>query len=409
MKRKREKGAIVIEATISLTAFIFAIFTILSLVDIAYVQAKMSVALNSAAKEISQYSYLYYKLNLDELDASLSEGTGDSKEMIENTIDGVGEVMDSLTEAENCISNGNFDKMMTAINNGTGSANEMINMYADEVSEDPKGFIIGMGKLAGSELKEEAKVVLGQVLAKAFMKKNLKAFSEQDPDAFLRKYHVVDGMDGLDFNYTTLMAYGTSNQINLVVTYDVEVMQLLNIDFKFKFQQCAKTQAWGNGISVIHPQSIWDTMEPMQAGKYIIAKEKENYTYTFSGANVEAYSNSRGKNQFIAIAAMDPGAPKYQEKSQIKYRIKKLYENMYSEVNKKGNPITVKDGAGNDVTINSDPKTRTYRMVIIVPEDSDTTLLEQVIKEYKEANPEYKLNIEIKQDYGKKQGTEKNS
>lgn len=63
MKRKREKGAIVIEATISLTVFIFAILTILSLVDIAYVQAKMSVALNSAAKEISQYSYLYYKFN----------------------------------------------------------------------------------------------------------------------------------------------------------------------------------------------------------------------------------------------------------------------------------------------------------------------------------------------------------
>lgn len=199
MKREREKGAIVVEATISLTAFVFAMLTILSLVDIAYVQAKMSVALNSAAKEISQYSYLYYKFNLDEFDASLSDGTENSKKTVENTIDGIGEVVDSLSEVENSISARDFDTMFSAIKKGAGSANDVVNMYADQISEDPKGFIVGMGKLAGSELKEEAKVVLGQVLAKAFMKKNLKAFSEQDPDAFLKKYHVVDGMDGLDF------------------------------------------------------------------------------------------------------------------------------------------------------------------------------------------------------------------
>ena len=54
MKQKKERGAIVVEATISLTAFIFAIFTILMIVDVCYTQAKISTALNSATKEISQ-------------------------------------------------------------------------------------------------------------------------------------------------------------------------------------------------------------------------------------------------------------------------------------------------------------------------------------------------------------------
>ena len=48
-RRKRERGAIVVEATIALTAYIFAIFTILSIVDICYIQAKMSIALDESA------------------------------------------------------------------------------------------------------------------------------------------------------------------------------------------------------------------------------------------------------------------------------------------------------------------------------------------------------------------------
>ena len=56
---KKENGAIVVEATISLTAFMFAILTVIMVLDICYTQAKIGIALNATAKEISQYSYLY--------------------------------------------------------------------------------------------------------------------------------------------------------------------------------------------------------------------------------------------------------------------------------------------------------------------------------------------------------------
>jgi hypothetical protein len=42
-----------------------AIFIILSIITICYAQAKIGTALNAAAKEISQYTYLYYALNGD--------------------------------------------------------------------------------------------------------------------------------------------------------------------------------------------------------------------------------------------------------------------------------------------------------------------------------------------------------
>ena len=56
---KSESGSVTIEATISLTAFMFAIVTLLTIVNICMIQARMSVAINTTAKELSQYSYLY--------------------------------------------------------------------------------------------------------------------------------------------------------------------------------------------------------------------------------------------------------------------------------------------------------------------------------------------------------------
>ena len=40
MREKNEKGAIVVEATLSMTAFMFAILILLSIADIAYTQTR---------------------------------------------------------------------------------------------------------------------------------------------------------------------------------------------------------------------------------------------------------------------------------------------------------------------------------------------------------------------------------
>ena len=64
-----EKGAIVIEATLSLTFFMFLIVMLLSIVNICIAQAKIAVALNETAKEISQYSYMYTLTGINEIQA----------------------------------------------------------------------------------------------------------------------------------------------------------------------------------------------------------------------------------------------------------------------------------------------------------------------------------------------------
>lgn len=249
MRESRERGAVIVEATISLTVFIFLMFTLLSIVNIYYIQAKIGIALNGAAKEVSQYSYIYYKLGIPGMEQEISNGTEGSYSMGRATIEGLSAMIGAFEGAQEGIGTGDFSQVYDSISEGAAAGEELISMYADAITDDPKAFIAGMAQLAANQGVEWAKARLGQAIAKAFMKKNLKANSSDDPDSFLKRYHVVDGLNGLDFGGSVLMAGGNSNEILFVCTYDVEVIKLLNIDFKFTFTQFAKTVSWGTGVS----------------------------------------------------------------------------------------------------------------------------------------------------------------
>lgn len=402
MRKDRERGAIVVEGIISLTTFMFAIFTILSIVNIAYIQARMSNALNSAAKEISQYSFFYYKFGIDQAEAGLSQSDDvvQSRELADNTVEGIGALMDNLTGANSSLQSGNFDSLVDNIEQGRNNVDGMVNDWADAIEKDKKGFIIGMGKMLGNELKEEGKSLLCEVLAKAFMKKNLKAYPDDDPERFLQAHRVVGGMSGLDFEYTTFLQDGTSNEIRLVVTYDVHVLDFLNIDFDFTFRQCVKTTAWGRGISRINPEdsmpistpstSIWDTGGGAR-GKYIVASEKEKYEYTDSHHHFDAYEPDT--NTFISIISVDTTT-----NSSIEIRLNDALNDMREGVEELGENITVTDSEGNKVTLPSDPETRNYSIVLVVPDSSNMEEVAAIVKDFEKANPG--VTVEVRTGYG---------
>ena len=53
MKRRNQDGAIVVEATLSLSFFAFLITAILTMVNVCYTQAQMGILVNGIAKDIS--------------------------------------------------------------------------------------------------------------------------------------------------------------------------------------------------------------------------------------------------------------------------------------------------------------------------------------------------------------------
>jgi hypothetical protein len=250
------------------------------------------------------------------------------------------------------------------------------------------------------------KVLLGKTLAKTFMEKNLMAHKDDNADAFLKRYRVVDGLAGLDFEYSALMAYGTSNQIQLCVTYDVSVIKLLNVDFTFTFRQVAKTTAWGNGISKIKPEentsleesTVWDNPSSTERGKIIVLEEKKNYTYTSSGQGFDAYNNAGGKNEFVTIMSVDTSMDTYKDANKIRYAMNSNYSKMETGVSKLDETIYVQNQSSATVPVTSNKDTRTYKVVLVVPADSDMTVVNKAVSDFKANHPG--VEVEVNTKYG---------
>lgn len=430
-RQKNENGAIVIEATISLSVFVFVIFTILSVVNICYIQARINFALNSAAKEISQYTYLYYALGADEVQAGWYEDTSEERDLASDTISGVSDFLDTVSGIENNAASGDFDALISQLNtiaNGedesVNAVKDLVNQYSDKIKDDPKQFLFGMAKLAGTEIAEVAKVYLAEIIAEAFMNKNLVGNTDDTMDAYLKRHNVVDGKDGLDFSGSSMMAYGVSDKIQLMVTYDVEVIKLLNIDFKFTLSQCSQTASWGNGVSMIqdsnveveiptnpdlpdHLQptepSLWEMDSATERGKLIVSYEKKNFVYTKEGRGHGFDAFEPDTNTFVSIISINTYDKTYQDPNKVKSRITKGYKDLKNGVKDLDEGILVNkctvDGSQNIVTQNSPPSSRKYKVIVVVPEGYDSAQRSAIIDSIESANSD--VTVVIKAKYGK--------
>ena len=60
--------------------------------------------------------------------------------------------------------------------------------------------------------------------------------------------------------------------------------------------------------------------------------------------------------------------------------------------------IPVKNSSGSDATINSDKNTRTYKVVIVVPDSADMSTVNTAVSNFKAKNPG--VDVEVKTGYG---------
>ncbi len=411
MKNSREKGAIVVEATISFTAFIFTLLTILLIVHMAYAQARVGIALNAAAKEISQYSHLYFKSGIASKEQEWDSQVSDERGLVNETIDGLGMMIDTFHGMSDDAASGDFASMVEKAEGGAQAAGGIVSQYADRIAEDPKEFIYGMGQLALLEGMGEAKNVLGAEIARAFMKKNLKAYAEDDPDAFLKRYHIREGMDGLDFRYTSLFP-GGSKTVQLVVTYKISAIRLLGMDLGFQIRQCAKTSGWDNGHSIIAAEaspapskgdkntpSVWDTN---QYGEKLIAIEKQKYPYVDSDRGFDAYDEK--SNTFVHITCKNTFKDSYPTSAKLKYALKTEYSNVWNMVDDLDENIAITAQNGRAATVHSPKDTRKIEIVLVVPENADKKLVDGAVdlfmKDFEGDTKTFPPSIRVVYGYG---------
>lgn len=198
-----EHGAILIEATLTLSFFMFAIFTLLTLIQIAYAQSRMSVALSSATKSIAEYAHIYYATGMDQ---AFPGSGGKSSELF-------GEVGDFL---------------------------EKVGGELGPISEELGGFMSGAGQAAqNTSIADLLKDAVGSSLVVGLMDTNLGDGSEGSAKAFKKHYRI----EGVSLLESKVMENG-SDSIFFRVKYKIRVIKLLNIDYSFNMSTWAYTDAW---------------------------------------------------------------------------------------------------------------------------------------------------------------------
>ncbi len=212
MDVKSEKGAVIIEAALSLSFFMFAMITIYSMFHISLAQARIGAALNATAKEISQYSYVYDLTSLNTKQANLAANGGAAASHLS---DDLGEI-DGFFDAIGGLASGVSD-----ITSSPENTESFLYYVLNEGIEQVKGDVTG-------------------AIAKMLMRKQFGS----DPDGFLKGLGVKDGMAGLSFIKTRIFSDGEEKSIFLDVRYKVTVVELLNMDLTLNFEQSARTRAW---------------------------------------------------------------------------------------------------------------------------------------------------------------------
>ncbi len=256
MNLLKEKGAIVVETTMSLTFFIFAMLMILSITNICLAQSKIGTALNSAAIELSEYSYLYKLTGLAEKHKEWAEKGSEANEQIGNVANGVSELyssVSSIAETGNHVDMSDFSSVMDTYNSvkdNVGQASASFNQIKEtmeEIADDPKAFILGVGALIGTEAWNRGNTWVSGMLGKAFMKKHLTDEKDGSCEDYLKWLRIIPQngsyLDSLNFSQSKVFENGVEN-IDLVVTYKIRVISLLGIKKDFRFTQRAQTKGW---------------------------------------------------------------------------------------------------------------------------------------------------------------------
>ena len=199
----KEHGAIIVEATVSLSIFMFAIYTILSIITICYTQERVAISLNSATKQVAQCGHLL-------------KATGANK-----VISG-------------------DDGSSTAIANKISEFLESLGSIVEGLAPDD---IVGLINGAAGSIKNDSVMDVIRTWAtdgvvERLMDKNLRTDGCSGLEDFKRKHRIKN----MNFIGSNVMEKG--DNIYMMVNYDVEVVKLLHIEKVFHFSHGAYAEIW---------------------------------------------------------------------------------------------------------------------------------------------------------------------
>ncbi len=215
MDLRQEEGSATIEAIIALTAFMFAMTSLIMLIQLVMVQTLLQNAINQTAKEISQDTYLYKAFGL----LNVKQDTSESNEQISKSINKTQEDLKTLLSA--FLDGGNISEV-----------NEDIDTQFQCIKSNLASGAVYMG-FRGIE----------NIVCNNIFKKYVTADGNKNTaDINLKRYHIIGGCSGLDFSSSKVL--DDKENIILIVKYSVKVFSPLGGFREVRCRQVASTRGW---------------------------------------------------------------------------------------------------------------------------------------------------------------------
>lgn len=281
---KENKGSLTVEASLALIVFIFAFLSILYLCKFVRAQVVLQHAVNQIAKEISQYSYLTNKLGLKndktkskemikDTDKIISEASSlmslinsekDELEgvIIENKDYKINDYYDNIKIYKKYDDAGN--KIKDSYTKISGDINALIG-NAKEYLKDPKVLLNGFVAIAKDEIADFAvSKYIAAPLSSLLVQKYLPS-GQTSADEYLLKLGIDRGLDGLNFDTSTIFKNGSNIDITLI--YNMNLKLPLFPEKSLCFRVNASTVGWQSKIFNIDSEdkdtpsnelNIWD-------------------------------------------------------------------------------------------------------------------------------------------------------
>jgi len=217
--RKDENGYIVVETVGTFLPFVLLVVSILSLVNIVTMQARMHNALTQTANTLSTYSYILKA-------TGAADGLMISDSKANSTGENINAVMNGI---ESLSKGGGFDadsgkRALTAAEELVGDPKTMIQNFAN----------YGIGDLRAQASEQLVRPLLGRYLANG----------EISGDEYLRSVRVIN------LNLTDCVIIDRNGNVKITVDYEIEyTFGALRIPFgpTLKVTQTVVTKAWLSG------------------------------------------------------------------------------------------------------------------------------------------------------------------
>lgn len=259
---------ITIETALFMLIFAAFYFTILDFGRLAYAEIVMQQAVDATAMQISQYGYVLTKMGVIAELNNTAKDAEETQEKIDTVKKGVTDVTDTFLDLTDVSSLQNLDlsdldttestinDKYQEIQDTMGSVQDAA-AVASDAFEDPEGLLSGLLAVAKKDTEEKViQVIIGKIV-EGQIKSYLKGVSDYEPDVYLKRLGVVDGIKGLRYdggwdgdNKILVKEYGCSlaanNTQDVVVTVDFYVESPISFFglAKRKVRLCATTRVW---------------------------------------------------------------------------------------------------------------------------------------------------------------------